>query len=76
MSTGLDCHFTEETPGKWFLYLEEAYGSKLDPEYDRYGPFATFETARNYLADNFANPGGYGVQAHPDSKDTSTPMWV
>lgn len=71
MSTGLDCYFKEEQPNKWFLFLEQDYGSKLDPEYDKFGPFHTFRLARVYLNDNFANPGGYQVDPHPDSTDES-----
>lgn len=71
MSTGLDCHFTEKKPGEWFMSLEQEYGHKLDPEYDEYGPFATFEVAHQYLRDNFANPGGFSIGPHPDSTDTS-----
>ncbi len=63
MSTGLDCYFQETEKGVWYLFLEEEYGSKLDPDYDRYGPFKSFTAARSYLQDNFANPGGYSVYA-------------
>lgn len=58
MSTGLDCYFEEKQPNEWYLFLEEDYGSKLDPGYDKYGPFTTFAEAHDYLNDNFANPGG------------------
>lgn len=76
MSTGLDCYFEEVEPGKWFLYLEEAYGSKIDIDYDQYGPFPTWEEAHAYLSWNFANPGGYGIITHPDSTDTTLPEWA
>jgi hypothetical protein len=69
VSTGLDCYFHEVKPNEWYLFLEEEYGSKLDPEYDKFGPFKTFRLAYVYLNDNFANPGGFSVQQHPDSTD-------
>ena len=71
MSTGLDCYFEEKKPGEWYLFLEQEYGSKLDIEYDKYGPFPTFTVAEAYLRANFANPGGYSVDPHPDSTDRS-----
>lgn len=71
MSTGLDCYFEEKRPGEWYLFLEEEYGSKLDIDYDRYGPFKTFTLARDYLNQNFANPGGYSIHNHPESTDKS-----
>lgn len=71
MSTGLDCYFEEKNPGEWYLFLEEMYGSKLDIDYDQYGPFKTFTQARNYLSYNFANPGGWSVHPHEDSTDMS-----
>jgi hypothetical protein len=71
VSTGLDCYFQEIEPNKWFLFLEEEYGSKLDPDYDKYGPFLTFALAMEYLDRNFANPGGWSVQPHADSTDMS-----
>ena len=69
MSTGLDCYFEEKEPNEWYMYLEEDYGSKIDIEYDQYGPFRTFAEAQKYLQNNFANPGGYGIDPHPDSTD-------
>lgn len=69
MSTGLDCYFEEKRPNEWYLFLEEEYGHKMDIDYDRYGPFRTFAEARNYLNNNFANPGGYSIQHHPESHD-------
>lgn len=76
MSTGLDCYFEERTPGEWYLFLEQSYGNKIDPEYDQYGPFATFKQAKDYLSANFANPGGYSVEVHPDSTDTTVEDWM
>jgi len=69
VSTGLDCYFEEKKPNEWYLFLEQEYGHKLDPEYDKYGPFPTFKVALAYLGKNFANPGGFGVLNHPDSTD-------
>lgn len=71
MSTGLDCYFEEKTPNEWYLFLEQDYGSKFDPEYDKYGPFDTFAVALAYLDRNFANPGGWSEYPHPDSTDRS-----
>lgn len=73
MSTGLDCRFIEKNPGEWYMELEQDYGSKLDPEYDRYGPFSTFAEAEEYLDRNFANPGGYSIRRHENSTDTTVP---
>ena len=66
MSTGLDCYFEEQKPNEWYLFLEEEYGYKNDPNYDKFGPFTTLEIGQNYLHDNFANPGGYGIIRHPE----------
>lgn len=71
MSSGLDCYFEEKKPNEWYMYLEESYGDKLDPDYEEFGPFETFTIAQKYLRDNFQNPGGYSVLAHPDSTDKS-----
>lgn len=70
MSTGADCYFYEKTPREWYYDLQEyPYGATED--YETYGPFATFRDARAHLHRNHANPGGYGIQRHPDSDDTS-----
>ena len=71
MSTGLDCGFVERTPNNWYLMLEQDYGSKIDIEYDEYGPFDSYADANNYLRRNFANPGGAWIDAHDDSTDES-----
>lgn len=71
MSTGLDCYFHEVRPNEWYMFLEEEYGYKLDPDYDRYGPFRTFKEALAYLDSNFANPGGFSIINHADSTDKS-----
>lgn len=64
MSTGQDCRFYEKTAGKWFYDLE-AYTRGV---YNTYGPFGTFDSARNDLSRNHANPGGYSVRALPGCK--------
>lgn len=70
MSSGLDCWFHEKEPGKWYMGLEQAYGSKLDIEYDEYGPFPSFPEAHKYLHDNFQNPGGFSVEEHEHTDGT------
>lgn len=64
MSTGADCHFHEVEPGKWDYRLQRwPYGEW--PEYDTFGPFPSFEKAREHLSNNHANPGGWSVRTHP-----------
>lgn len=58
MSTGLDCHFFEKEPGRWYYDLETW---EQREQYDTYGEFATLEIALQHLHDNHANPGGYSV---------------
>lgn len=70
MSTGQDCYFEEIKPNEWYLFLEGEPGAFImPPEYESYGPFKTFTQADKYLTNNFANPGGFAVYPHEDSKD-------
>lgn len=71
MSTGYDCEFNEAAPNEWYLHHENDEGSRLDPEYSTFGPFDTFEQAKQYLDRWFCNPGGYSISPHPDSSDTT-----
>ena len=62
MSTGAECRFYEEKPGRWFYKLQcWPYGATED--YDTFGPFSHFKAAYTHLHDNHANPGGYSVCA-------------
>lgn len=64
MSTGADCCFYEQEPQTWFYRLQRwPYGETED--YDTFGPFLTFDAAKNHLDRNHANPGGYSVRALP-----------
>jgi hypothetical protein len=75
MSTGLECIFVEEKPGRWFYVLED--GSAPKDAWDwmdyatAYGPFKTMEAAHDHLDRHHANPGGYSVYKH-DEKETAT----
>lgn len=67
-STGLDCYFKEKEPGKWWYGLEKDGGYRNDsPDYDEYGPFDSYSRAQKHLDANHANPGGWSVDAHPES---------
>lgn len=67
MSTGLECSFVETPSGKHYYSLE--IGGDPDDEeahhtdeYETYGPFPDFETAKRHLGDNHSNPGGYSIE--------------
>lgn len=62
MSTGLGCGFVEGADG-WYLELQN-----YRLEWKMYGPFATFKEADDYLRANFANPGGFTINALPGCK--------
>lgn len=56
-STGLDCRFWKATDdGQWYMALESWHNRN---EYDNYGPFRSFNEAKKFLDQNFANPGGF-----------------
>jgi len=61
MSTGLDCGFIEKEPGVWYYELESW---DYRDEYDTFGPFTSFEKARQHLDRNHANPGGWWVEEY------------
>ncbi len=61
MSTGLDCCFIENEDGTWVYELEQWDRRE---EYDTYGPFPTFDEAREHLHQNHANPGGFQIFPH------------
>ncbi len=65
MSSGADCWFDEVKPGEWRGAVQQwPYGEW--PEYDEFGPFATFEAVLNHMQTNFQNPGGYSMGVHAD----------
>jgi len=63
MSTGLECWYVEETPGKWYYVLQ----NRNCPvqcwdwlEYaTAYGPFDSEQATTKHLHSNHANPGGH-----------------
>ncbi len=64
MSTGAECRFTEDQPGRWSYWLQSwPYGDS--PDGQTFGPFATFARAHDHLNQNHANPGGYSTTIHP-----------
>lgn len=65
MSTGADCHFWEEKPGRWFYKLQRwPYGEW--PDYDTFGPFRSEELAIDHLRGHHANPGGYSISHYEE----------
>ena len=73
MSSGLNCHFLENEPGKWYYLLEQWNAPKTAWDWrenaDCYGPFPTFEKAHEHLGRHHSNPGGYFKSPHdPNAK--------
>jgi hypothetical protein len=67
MSTGADCHFTEEAPHRWTYRLQRwPYG--VTDEYDQYGPFGSFGAAHAHLNEHHANPGGWSTTCLPEGE--------
>jgi len=68
MSTGQECMFVEEKPGRWHYILEDYNAPKNSwdwMEYARaYGPFQTQDQADQHLSDHHANPGGSFIITH------------
>jgi hypothetical protein len=61
MSTGANCTFIEESPGRWYYQIQQwPYGAWN--EYDTEGPFASLDAAIDDMHDNYANPGGYFIE--------------
>ena len=64
-STGAECEFYKARDGQWYMALSDNPPDDDDereywePEYEHYGPFASFDEAEEYLSRNHANPGGY-----------------
>ena len=64
-STGQECEFFKASDGNWYMGLsddppdDDEERDYWDPQYDYYGPFASFDEAKDFLHRNFANPGGY-----------------
>ena len=67
MSTGADCYFIEEAPGRWFYEIQRYPYGETD-EFDRHGPFKSEEAAEKHLHANYANPGGWMVQRYEEGK--------
>jgi len=61
MSTGADCGFIEKAPGEWHYEIQK-YPYGCNEEYNRHGPFPSFEAADAHLSRNYANPGGHWTQ--------------
>ena len=52
------CAFYQARDGKWYMELAiREYGERDDAT--TYGPFYGLRTAKDYLHDNFSNPGGW-----------------
>lgn len=72
MSTGLNCAFIEEKPGRWHYILENYNAPKNSydwMEYAKaYGPFQTQDQADQHLSDNHANPGAAFIIKHNEFK--------
>jgi hypothetical protein len=67
MSTGAECHFTEDSPGQWTYWLQDwPYGD--NPDGQTYGPFRSFAKALDHLTENHANPGGWSVRCLKDGR--------
>lgn len=66
MSTGAECNFYESEKGWHYRIQRWPYGES--EEFDRHGPFGSFEQAKAHLNNNYANPGGYSVSKKEDSK--------
>lgn len=63
MSTGAECNFWEVEPGRW-KYRLQLYPYGETDEFDEYGPFSSFRSAREHLDRNHANPGGWSTRIH------------
>jgi hypothetical protein len=63
MSTGLECHFYELPSAEWFYLLEEGSAPKQCWDWREYavayGPFMSYDVAREHLSRHHANPGGH-----------------
>jgi hypothetical protein len=74
MSTGLNCVFLEEKPGRWHYVLEDYNAPKNSwdwMEYAKaYGPFQTEDKAADHLSDHHANPGGWFRVPHGEFRMT------
>lgn len=60
MSTGAECAFIEEEPGRWFYEIQRYPYGETD-EYDQHGPFTSEDAAGKHLHEHYANPGSYVV---------------
>lgn len=72
MSTGAECEFVQVRSDAWYYLLErmpfegeQRWGHWLE-DADCYGPFATFDAAKQHLDDNHCNPGGFWTRQLPD----------
>lgn len=63
MSVQRECAIIKITDrGGFYLFLAaQEHGELMPGQADVFGPFATISAAEEYLAENFANPGGTWV---------------
>lgn len=70
MSTNSECMFIERKPGQWFYALENCDAPKNSFDWiehaQAFGPFKSFDVAREHLRANHANPGGYHMVSYED----------
>lgn len=58
MSCSRHCAFYKAVDSNWYMELaHEEHAGREDS--DTYGPFASFDAAKQYLDRNFSNPGGW-----------------
>ena len=66
MSTGLNCHFVETSPGVWYYLLEDGSAPKQAWDWREfstaYGPFDDLLKAQTHLQEEHANPGGSSIR--------------
>jgi len=56
MSTGAECWFVERKPDEWHYEIQQyPYGD------------SSLKSAQRHLDRNYANPGGWSIDRHPDS---------
>jgi len=70
MSTGQECMFVEEKPGRWHYILEDYNAPKNSWDWmeyaTAYGPFRTQHEADEHLSDHHANPGSSFTVKHEE----------
>jgi len=72
MSCQRECQFIEFEPGKWYLILEDTMAPKNCWDWrdyaNAYGSFSSEEAAREFLRNNFSNPGGSSTLPYDEKK--------